>query len=48
MTVTNDIPGRALFVRLTAPSESVDLLVQTGFAVSRADRYVDSGVAYVA
>lgn len=48
MAVTNDIPSRALFVRLTAPGESFDLLVRTGFAVSRADRYVDSGVAYVA
>jgi ABC-2 type transport system permease protein len=46
--VTNDMPGWALFVRLAAPSESFDLLVRTGFAVDRAGRYVDSGVAYVA
>jgi hypothetical protein len=42
------MPGWALFVRLAAPSESFDLLVRTGFAVARAGRYVDSGVAYVA
>jgi len=46
--VTNDMPGWALFVRLAAPSESFDLLVRAGFAVNRAGRYVDSGVAYVA
>ena len=45
--VTNDMPGWALFVRLAAPSESFDLLVRTGFAVSRAGRYVESGIAYV-
>ena len=45
--VTNDMPGWALFVRLAAPSESFDLLVRTGFAVDRAGRYVDSGIAYV-
>jgi ABC-2 type transport system permease protein len=48
MTVTTDLSGWALFVRLAAPSESFDLLVRTGFAVDRAGRYVDSGVAYVA
>ena len=48
MAVTDDMPGWALFVRLAAPSESFDLLVRTGFAVGRAGRYVDSGVAYVA
>ena len=47
-TVTNDMPGWALFVRLLAPSESFDLLVRTGFAVDRAGRYVDSGLVYVA
>jgi ABC-2 type transport system permease protein len=46
--VASDMPGWALFVRLAAPSESFDLLVRTGFAVDRAGRYVDSGVAYVA
>jgi len=46
--VTSDMPGWALLVRLAAPSESFDLLVRTGFAVNRAGRYVDSGVAYVA
>jgi ABC-2 type transport system permease protein len=47
-TVTNDMPGWALFVCLAAPSESFDLLVRTGFAVNRAGWYVDSAVAYVA
>jgi hypothetical protein len=48
MTVANDMPGWALFVRLAAPSEPFDLLVRTGFAVDRAGRYVDSGVAWPA
>jgi len=45
--VTSDMPGWALFVRLASPSESYGLLVRTGFAIDRAGRYIDSGVAYV-
>ena len=45
--VLRDMPSWALFARLAAPSESYELLVRTGFAVDRAGRYVDSGVASV-